>query len=235
MQRLGHRAYIPPLRDKHVILLPSLLKTDSVGPKLDRSGALRSCQPHGRTGLRVFRLNGRSGAATAKKRERSMSEVATKPERIVQKELALQANNGNGGKVDVPQLENWLREAACVIRGPVDAPKLKDYILPLVYLKRLSDVFDDEVRHLAADFGSEATAAKLVEKDHKLVRFFIPEAARWPTIARQTTGIGQFLTDAMRVVSRAKPRAAVSRVVEGAPGAGCECPARNPTALDGQV
>lgn len=113
---------------------------------------------------------------------------------------------GNGGELDVRRLENWLWEAACVIRGPVDAPKFKDYILPLVFLKRLSDVFEDEVRHLAAEFGSEATAAKLVEKDHKLVRFFIPETARWPTIARQTTGIGQFLTDAVRAVARANPK-----------------------------
>jgi type I restriction enzyme M protein len=118
------------------------------------------------------------------------------------------AKNGNprGKTLDLPALENWLWDAACVIRGPVDAPKFKDYILPLVFLKRLSDVFDDEVRHLAKEFGSEKQAAKLVEKDHKLVRFFIPDVARWPTIARQTTGIGQFLTDAVRAVARENPR-----------------------------
>ncbi len=49
-------------------------------------------------------------------------------------------------------LESWLWEAACVIRGPVEAPKFKDYIiLPLIFLKRLSDVFEDEVKHLAAE------------------------------------------------------------------------------------
>jgi len=37
--------------------------------------------------------------------------------------------------------ENWLWEAACVIRGAVDAPKYNGYILPLIFLKRLSDVF----------------------------------------------------------------------------------------------
>ena len=53
--------------------------------------------------------------------------------------------NGNGEKLDLPALENWLWEAACVIRGPLDAPKYKDYILPLVFLERLSDVFDEEI------------------------------------------------------------------------------------------
>ena len=59
-------------------------------------------------------------------------------------------------KLDVSALESWLWEAACVIRGPLDAPKFKDYILPLIFLKRLSDVFDDEIAHLAKDFGDEA-------------------------------------------------------------------------------
>ncbi len=108
--------------------------------------------------------------------------------------------------LDLSALESWLWEAACVIRGPVDAPKFKDYILPLIFLKRLSDVFDDEIRHLAADFGSEAAALKLAERDHELVRFFIPPEARWPEIARRTAGLGEYLTDAVRAVARENPR-----------------------------
>lgn len=65
-------------------------------------------------------------------------------------------------------LEQWLWDAACVVRGPLDAPKFKDYILPLIFLKRLSDVFEDEVAGLAEEYGDEATALSLVEKDHKL-------------------------------------------------------------------
>lgn len=47
-------------------------------------------------------------------------------------------------KLYIKTLENWLWEAACKIRGEIDAPKYKDYILPLIFLKRLSDVFEDE-------------------------------------------------------------------------------------------
>jgi len=71
------------------------------------------------------------------------------------------------GTLDLPALENWLWEAACVIRGPVDAPKFKDYILPLIFLKRLSDVFEDELRELGS-------TAEFVDQDHSLVRFYIP-------------------------------------------------------------
>jgi len=108
--------------------------------------------------------------------------------------------------LDLSTLESWLWEAACVIRGPVDAPKFKDYILPLVFLKRLSDVFDDEIARLAKDFGTEPKALKLVEQDHKLVRFYIAKKARWPEIARTTTGLGEYLTDAVRAVARENPR-----------------------------
>jgi type I restriction enzyme M protein len=103
-------------------------------------------------------------------------------------------------------LESWLWEAACVIRGPVDAPKFKDYILPLIFLKRLSDVFDDEVARLASEFGDEKTALSLVQQDHKLVRFFLPKKARWTEVARRTTGVGEYLTDAVRGLARENPR-----------------------------
>jgi len=56
--------------------------------------------------------------------------------------------------LDIQSLETWLWDAACAIRGPVDAPKFKDYILPLVFLKRLSDVFDDEIERLSAEYGN---------------------------------------------------------------------------------
>lgn len=108
--------------------------------------------------------------------------------------------------LDISTLESWLWDAACTIRGPVDAPKYKDYILPLIFLKRLSDVFEDEIQALSQDFGNLNTTIKLVEQDHKLVRFYIPEPARWPNIRKQTASLGEYLTDAVRAVARENPR-----------------------------
>ena len=50
-------------------------------------------------------------------------------------------------------LESWIWDAACSIRGAKDAPKYKDYILPLIFTKRLCDVFDDELNRIAAEVG----------------------------------------------------------------------------------
>lgn len=107
---------------------------------------------------------------------------------------------GNG-KLDVRTLESWLWEAACKIRGEVDAPKYKDYILPLIFLKRLSDVFDDELIKLSEDFGGKESAEQFFFEDHALVRFYIPEKARWKNIALQTTNLGEYLTDAVRLIA----------------------------------
>ncbi len=115
-------------------------------------------------------------------------------------------NNGEPGKLDTKALENWLWDAACSIRGSVDAPKFKDYILPLVFVKRLSDVYDDEIARLAEQFGDEKTALELVGKDHGLVRFFIPEKANSESIRKLTTKVGERVTDALRDVAKANPK-----------------------------
>jgi len=113
--------------------------------------------------------------------------------------------------VTIEQLETWLWEAACAIRGPVDAPKFKDYILPLVFLKRLSDVFDDEIERLSTEYGSRDLVLRLLEQERgsggvRLVRFYLPENARWQAIRQHgVKGLGQFLTDAVRAVARENP------------------------------
>lgn len=63
--------------------------------------------------------------------------------------------------LDLSSLEGWLWEAACAIRGEIDAPKFKDYILPLIFLKRLSDVYDDELARLAREFGNAKFAMRI--------------------------------------------------------------------------
>ena len=108
--------------------------------------------------------------------------------------------------LDIKTLENWLWEAACKIRGEIDAPKYKDYILPLIFLKRLSDVFDDEIEKLAEDYGDRRTAQELIEEDHSLVWFYIPPKARWSNIIKQSTKLGEYLTDAVRAIARENPK-----------------------------
>ena len=101
-----------------------------------------------------------------------------------------------------------------------DAAKFKDYLLPLLFLKRLSDVFDDEIERLAQEFGDRAIAQEIAESDHDLLRFYLPPEARWSVVSGReahdwppnTQGrstrprdIGEHLTMAVRVVVRHNP------------------------------
>ncbi|MGD0596790.1 MAG: N-6 DNA methylase [Sedimentisphaerales bacterium] len=117
--------------------------------------------------------------------------------------------NNNGEK----SLESWLWDAACAIRGEKDAPKFKDYILPLVFVKRLCDVFDDEIDRLVKQFGGRTKALKVIDKDHKLVRFYLPLKAKdpekddtWSVIRTLTTKVGEQLTSVMRDVAKYNSR-----------------------------
>jgi type I restriction enzyme M protein len=117
------------------------------------------------------------------------------------------ATNGNGEK----SLESWIWDAACSIRGAKDAPKYKDFILPLIFAKRLCDVFDDEVNRIAMEVGSRAKAFKLVKHDKKLVRFFLPlepknpDASVWSVLRTLSDKIGEQLTTHLRAIADANP------------------------------
>jgi len=114
------------------------------------------------------------------------------------------ANQKSG--LDISTLESWLWEAACKIRGEIDAPKYKDYILPLIFLKRLSDVFEDEANKLAESYSDTNLAKQLIDEDHGLVRIYLPAKARWSAVAKQTTGLGEYLTDSVRSIARENPK-----------------------------
>ena len=117
-------------------------------------------------------------------------------------------------------MEQMLWDAACSIRGEKDAARFKDYLLPLLFLKRLSDVFDDEINRLAEEYGDRKTALEIAEGDHALLRFYLPREARWAIISgreafdwpadeqgRSTRpkDIGEHLTKAVRAVVRQNP------------------------------
>jgi len=137
--------------------------------------------------------------------------------------VAVQRKRGRRGSVGAPTtkpMEQMLWDAACSIRGEKDAPKFKDYLLPLMFLKRLSDVFDDEIGRLAEDYGDQDVALGIAESDHELVRFYLPPEARWGVISgrveyewplddrRRPTApkdIGEHLTKAVRAVVRHNP------------------------------
>jgi type I restriction enzyme M protein len=108
-------------------------------------------------------------------------------------------------------LESWIWDAACSIRGAKDAPKYKEFILPLIFAKRLCDVFDDELNRIAKEVGSRAKAFALVKHDKKLVRFYLPLEPKnpddpvWSVIRTLSNKIGEQVTTHLRAIADANP------------------------------
>ena len=110
------------------------------------------------------------------------------------------ADSGSGGSeaepstelLNVSQLERYLWSAADILRGSIDSSDYKSYIFGLLFLKRLSDRFEEEAERLVADGVSERVAWTDLDEH----QFFVPDRARWSTIQKQATDLGGTLNKA---------------------------------------
>lgn len=104
-------------------------------------------------------------------------------------EIAHQAHDAQlAGKLTREQLERYLWAAADILRGSIDSSDYKSFIFGLLFLKRLSDRFDEECEQLAAE-GADVEDAD----EHQ---FFVPKRARWAEIQKATTNLGEVLNKA---------------------------------------
>lgn len=98
------------------------------------------------------------------------------------------------------ELESYLWGAAILLRGLIDAGDYKQYIFPLVFLKRLSDVYDEERTKALSIYGDD-TLADLPENH----LFVIPDGAHWDQIRAVTRNKGTAILQAMRGIEAANP------------------------------
>ncbi|MGN9808153.1 type I restriction-modification system subunit M [Micromonospora sp. BQ11] len=96
------------------------------------------------------------------------------------------------------ELESYLWGAAVVLRGLIDAGDYKQYIFPLVFLKRLSDVYDEEHAAALEIYGDDELAG--LPENH---RFAIPDGAHWQDIRKVTGDVGAAILAAMRAIESA--------------------------------
>ena len=99
------------------------------------------------------------------------------------------------------ELEKYLWGAATALRGTIDAGDYKQYIFPLLFFKRICDVYDEEFEIALAESDGDLEYAAF-EENH---RFQIPKGAHWKTVRETTTNVGVALQDAMRAIETANP------------------------------
>jgi type I restriction enzyme M protein len=94
-------------------------------------------------------------------------------------------------------LERYLWSAADILRGSIDSSDYKNYILGLLFLKRLSDRFEEESEIVRREGGDP--------EDRDEHQFFVPQRARWPRLQKAATGIGEELNKAAGALEDANP------------------------------
>ena len=102
-------------------------------------------------------------------------------------------------KLTLSQLEQYLSKAAWILKGPVDASDFKVYIFPLLFFKRISDVYDEEYQNALQESGGDVEYAQLPE----FHRFVLPDGCHWNTVRETTTNVGLAIEQALRGIEQA--------------------------------
>ena len=95
------------------------------------------------------------------------------------------------------ELQSKLWQAADILRGQIDSADYKNYIFSILFLKRLSDRFDEEVESAVSTRGVPLETALTDPDEHE---FFLPEDARWSVITGKAMGLGEALNVASHAI-----------------------------------
>jgi type I restriction enzyme M protein len=98
-------------------------------------------------------------------------------------------------------LEKYLWGAATALRGTIDAGDYKQFIFPLLFFKRICDVYDEEFEKALEESDGDLEYALFAENHG----FIVPEHAHWKTVRETTTNVGIAIQDAMREIEKANP------------------------------
>ena len=119
-----------------------------------------------------------------------------------------------GQPIQLEELKSFLWGAATRLRGQIDAAGYKEYIFPLLFFKRISDVYDEQYAGFLHDGGEEYANMQSQE-----LAIRIPDGAHWKDVRQVTENVGQRLVEAFIAIEQANPGEETDgRVVGGLDG-----------------
>jgi type I restriction system adenine methylase HsdM len=113
------------------------------------------------------------------------------------------AFNSASHRITDAELQSFLWGSAVLLRGLIDAGDYKGYIFPLIFLKRISDVWDEEREIALTKYSDDKNLADLPENH----RFHIPRGSHWNDIRESTTNVGSKIVSSMRAIESKNPKA----------------------------
>ncbi len=119
-----------------------------------------------------------------------------------------------GVQISLDELKTFLWGAATRLRGQIDAAGYKEYIFPLLFFKRISDVYDEQFEGFVHEGGIEYAG---MQAEDLAIR--IPDGAHWKDVREVTENVGQRLVEAFIAIEQANPgEEADGRIVGGLDG-----------------
>src|SRR4051794_32264962 len=104
-------------------------------------------------------------------------------------------------QISQQQLESYLWGAATLLRGTIDAGDYKQFIFPLLFYRRICDVFDEETQAALKESSGDVGFAAYPENH----RFQVPQDAHWKTVRHASTNVGRVIQAGMRSIETANP------------------------------
>lgn len=101
-------------------------------------------------------------------------------------------------RITIDELQTYLWDSAVLLRSSIDAGAYKQYIFPLLFFKRISDVYDEECQKILEQFGDEE--ALEFEENH---RFQVPKGAHWNDVREVSENVGVAIVSAFRKIEKA--------------------------------
>lgn len=104
-------------------------------------------------------------------------------------------------KTTATKLFNHLYQACNILHGHIGHEDFKQYIIPLLFLQRVSDVYDEETQAAEEQYGDDV----VLFEPEELHTFVIPEGCEWDDVRKTTENVGQAIVDAMMGIEHANP------------------------------
>ena len=102
-------------------------------------------------------------------------------------------------RITLDQLKSYLWNSAVLLRTHIDAGAYKQYIFPLMFFKRICDVYDEETEIAQEKYGEDIG----LYPEEELHRFIIPEGQHWRDVRQVTEDVGAAIVKAFREIEKA--------------------------------
>lgn len=144
---------------------------------------------------------GHAKIKTKKKEIKTGGRASMMEDAVNKAEKDLSETEGESEETSSQKLFNHLFEACNILRGPINQDEYKSYVTPILFFKRISDVYDEETEEALKESGGDVQYASFADQHS----FVIPDGCHWNDVRNTSSNVGTAIVNAMSGIERANP------------------------------